>query len=113
MLDILAITTPIFIIIGMGYLAMLLGIVSREQMQGVGNFVMYFALPALVVRALTQNPLEEVFNVDYLMMYGVGSVITFSFALWLGMFIQKKTCKPGRCLPWVCRLLIAPLLAIR
>ena len=91
MFEILAITTPIFLIIGVGYIAMLLGIVNREQMQGVGNFVMYFALPALVIRALTQNPLEEVFNWQYLLAYGLGSVIIFSLALWLALFIQKKS----------------------
>lgn len=95
MLEILAITTPIFLIIGMGFVAMRLRIVSREQMQGVGSFVMYFALPALVIRALTQNPLEEVFNVDYLLAYGLGSVIIFSLALWLAVFIQKKSLQNG------------------
>ncbi len=95
MLEILAITTPIFLIIGMGYVAMLLKIVSREQMQGVGSFVMYFALPALVIRALTQNPLEEVFNLDYLLAYGLGSVIIFSLALWLAVSIQKKSLQSG------------------
>ena len=95
MLEILAITTPIFLIIGMGFVAMRLRIVSREQMQGVGSFVMYFALPALVIRALTQNPLEEVFNVDYLLAYGLGSVIIFSLALWLAVFIKKKSLQNG------------------
>tara|TARA_R110002012_G_scaffold58934_2_gene153390 strand:- start:399 stop:1346 length:948 start_codon:yes stop_codon:yes gene_type:complete len=95
MLEILAITTPIFLIIGMGYIAMLLGIVNREQMQGIGNFVMYFALPALVIRALTQNPLEDVFNFEYLLAYGVGSVMVFSLALCLAVFIQKKSLQTG------------------
>lgn len=95
MLEILAITTPIFLIIGMGFVAMCLRIVSREQMQGVGSFVMYFALPALVIRALTQNPLEEVFNVDYLLAYGLGSVVIFSLALWLAVFIKKKSLQNG------------------
>ncbi|PCF94300.1 AEC family transporter [Vreelandella nigrificans] len=95
MLEILAITTPIFLIIGMGYVAMLLGIVGREQMQGIGNFVMYFALPALVVRALTQNPLKEVFNLAYLLAYGLGSVIVFTSALCLAIFIQKKNLQTG------------------
>lgn len=95
MLEILAITTPIFLIIGMGYAAMLLKIVSREQMQGVGNFVMYFALPALVIRALTQTPLDEVFNVDYLLVYGLGSMTIFSLALWLAVSIKKKNLQNG------------------
>lgn len=95
MLEILAITTPIFLIIGMGYMAMGLKIVSREQMQGVGSFVMYFALPAVVIHALTQNSLEEVFNVDYLLAYGFGSVMIFSLVLWLAVCIKKKSLQNG------------------
>ena len=95
MLEILAITTPIFLIIGMGYMAMGLRIVNREQMQGIGSFVMYFALPAVVIRALTQNPLAEVFNVDYLLTYGLGSVVIFSLALWLAVCIKKKSLQNG------------------
>lgn len=74
---------------------MLLKIVSREQMRGVGSFVMYFALPAVVIRALTQNPLAEVFNVDYLLAYGLGSVVVFSLALWLAVCIKKKSLQNG------------------
>lgn len=95
MLEILAITTPIFLVIGMGYVAMFLKIVSREQMRGVGSFVMYFALPAVVVRALTQNPLAEVFNVAYLLAYGLGSAAIFSLALWLAVCIKKKNLQNG------------------
>lgn len=45
MFAILAITTPIFLLISAGYAARWSGITSREQMQGVGVFVMYCALP--------------------------------------------------------------------
>lgn len=90
MLGILAITTPIFLLIGIGYLAMWGGLIAREQSQGVGIFVMYCALPALVIRALTQNPLEEVFNPRYLLAYGLGSLAVFGFALLLCLKLQRK-----------------------
>jgi predicted permease len=94
-LEILAITTPIFLLIGVGYLAMLGRLVSREQVQGIGTFVLYCALPALVVRALTQNPLEEVFTPQYLVAYGLASVVIFALGLLVTLRLQHKPLADG------------------
>lgn len=91
MLAILAITTPIFLLIGVGYLARWSGIIQHEQMQGVGVFVLYCALPALVIRALTQQPLEEIFKLNYLIAYGLGSVVIFSAGLLLCLKLQRQS----------------------
>ncbi|MDQ7734614.1 AEC family transporter [Halomonas sp. SpR1] len=90
MLAILAITTPIFLLIGAGYLARWSGIIQREQVQGVGVFVLYCALPALVIRALTQQPLEEIFKLNYLVAYGLGSIVVFSGGLLLCLKRQRQ-----------------------
>ncbi|WP_328716672.1 AEC family transporter [Halomonas elongata] len=89
MLDILAITTPIFLLIGFGYLTVAGRIISREQLQGVGIFVMYCALPALIIRALTQNALAEVFNPHYLLAYGVGSLAVFGLGLAISLKVRR------------------------
>lgn len=90
MLAILGITTPIFLLIGLGYVARWSGIIQREQMQGVGVFVLYCALPALVIRALTQQPLEEIFKLNYLVAYGLGSIAIFSAGLLLCLKLQRQ-----------------------
>ena len=90
MLAILSITTPIFVLIGLGYAVRWSGIIQREQMQGVGIFVMYCALPALVIRALTQQPLEEIFKLNYLIAYGLGSIFIFSAGLLLCLKLQHQ-----------------------
>ncbi|OBA00257.1 AEC family transporter [Halomonas sp. G11] len=90
MLAILGITTPIFLLIGVGYAARWSGIIQREQLQGVGVFVLYCALPALVIRALTQQPLEEILRLDYLIAYGLGSIVVFSAGLWLCYRLQRQ-----------------------
>ncbi|WP_163575176.1 AEC family transporter [Halomonas faecis] len=95
MLDILAITTPIFLLIAIGYLAIAGRIITREQVQGVGIFVMYCALPALVIRALTQNPLEEVFTPQYLLAYGLGSLAVFGLGLLLTLAWQRQPLSNG------------------
>lgn len=83
MLEILTITLPIFLLIGAGFLAAFSGLVSRDNMQGIATFVMYFALPSLLIRALTATPLEEALNVGYLLAYGLGSVLVFAVGLTL------------------------------
>ncbi|MDP3535765.1 MAG: AEC family transporter [Halomonas sp.] len=90
MLAILSITTPIFLLIGLGYLARWSGIIQREQMQGVGIFVLYCALPALVIRALTQQSLEEIFQLNYLIAYGLGSIVVFGGGVLLCLKRQRQ-----------------------
>jgi len=91
MLAILGITTPIFLLIGLGYIARWSGIIQHEQMQGVGVFVLYCALPALVIRALTQQPLEDIFKLNYLIAYGLGSIAVFGAGLLLCLKLQRQS----------------------
>lgn len=90
MLAILAITAPIFLLISMGYGARWSGIITREQVQGVGIFVMYCALPALVIRALTQQPLEAIFQLNYLVAYGLGSAAVLGAGLLLCLKLERQ-----------------------
>ncbi|KFF50540.1 permease [Gammaproteobacteria bacterium MFB021] len=74
---------PIFILLAIGYLAVLKRVVDKAHIQGMGRYVINIALPALVIQALLQRPLGEVFNVPYLLVYGLGSGLAFAltFAL--------------------------------
>lgn len=73
MLHILSITSPIFLLIAVGYLAVWRGLFKREDMLVLGKLLVDFLLPALVCRAITQFPLQEVLNLRYLAAYGAGS----------------------------------------
>lgn len=85
MLQILAITAPIFILIGLGFLSARIGLVTQVQAQGMGRFVITFAMPALVVHALLQRPLGEVLDLGYLLAYGLGSQLVF----WGGLLFTR------------------------
>ncbi|MGJ7462786.1 AEC family transporter [Halomonas sp. MA07-2] len=95
MLEILAITLPIFLLIGAGFIAARSGLMSRNNMQGVGTFVMYLALPSLIIRALTDHPLAEVFNPTYLLAYGLGSLAVFAIGLALSVGLRGKGLDAG------------------
>lgn len=83
MLAVLSITAPIFIIIGLGFLFARIGLVNREQARGMGTFVIHFALPSLVFKALAERSLGEVLNWPYLAAYALASLSLFGFGLLL------------------------------
>lgn len=95
MLAVLSITAPIFILIGLGFLSARVGLVNREQVRGMGTFVIYFALPALVFKALAERSLSEVLNGPYLAAYAMASLSLFGIGLllarrWRGLDLSSS-----------------------
>ncbi|WP_430473259.1 AEC family transporter [Thalassospira lucentensis] len=91
MLDILAITTPIFLIIAIGYFAVYRNIVPQTIVRGMGAFVLNFALPCLLIRALAQRDLTEIIDPIFLLAYGSGSLLVFALGFSYALLIAKKS----------------------
>lgn len=89
-MDVLAITAPIFMLIALGYAALMGRVLSKEHIQGLGRLVVNFALPALIIRALSQHALTDMFNAHYLLAYGLGSLLTFVSGLLLARLVQQR-----------------------
>lgn len=77
MIDILVLILPIFLLIGAGYGAVRLDLVTQAQIGGLGAFVLNFALPALVLNALAGQDLTQTFNGGYILAYAGGSLVSF------------------------------------
>jgi malonate transporter and related proteins len=90
MLDILAITGPIYLCIALGYLATRHGLFDRADMRVFGKFVINLALPALLFNALSQRSVGEIFNGRYLAAYALGSLILLSAAV---LWYRKAACE--------------------
>jgi len=86
MLDILAITSPIYLIIALGFGLTRGGLFAKPDMRVFGKFVINLALPALVFKALSQRQFGEIFNGGYLLAYLVGSLTV----LGLGYFWSSR-----------------------
>lgn len=83
MLDILAITGPIYLCIALGYLTTRGGLFDRGDMRVFGKFLINLALPALLFNALSQRSVGEIFNGPYLAAYALGGLILLGGAvLW-------------------------------
>lgn len=93
MLDILAITGPIFLVIALGYVAGRMRVFAADELRVLGRFVINFALPALLFNALASRPVAEVLNPVYLVAYAAGSV-----AVVLGAFAFARRVR-GRSAP--------------
>lgn len=88
MFNVLAITSPVFLLIGLGFAAVRAGIMEKGGTRPLGAFVLTFALPALIFKSLAQRPIAEIANWGYLAAYGGGSLIAyfllFGLARWQG-----------------------------
>lgn len=81
MLDILAITGPIYLAIALGYAATRWGVFERADMRVFGKFTLYLALPALLFNALSQRSVTEILNGQYLLAYALSTVAVMGAAL--------------------------------
>ena len=81
MLDILTVTAPIYLAIGVGYLAARYGLFDKTELRALGKFVFNIALPAILLNALLQRRFDETLNVTYLTAYAVGSLLNAAIAL--------------------------------
>ncbi|MDV7211972.1 AEC family transporter [Azotobacter beijerinckii] len=95
MLQILSITMPIFILIGLGFFAVRFEVISREQVRGLGSFVITFALPALVLKAVSDSPFQEVMNWQYLLAYCAGSLIVYLLGLLFALRVRREPLDTG------------------
>lgn len=66
MLDILAVIAPIFMLIGLGYLAVRLALFPQDRLAALGLLVVRFALPALILHSLSSRSPAELLNTPYL-----------------------------------------------
>jgi len=91
MLNILSITTPIYLIILIGYLLTRIGLFAKTDMRVLGKFVINLALPALLFRALSQRQISEIFNLHYLLAYGLGSWAAVGLGYWWTRRISDRS----------------------
>ena len=79
--DILGITGPIFLLIGLGYAAIHWQLLTKAGLPALARLVINFCLPALLFRSLSQRSWAEVANGGYLLAYTLGSLITLGAGL--------------------------------
>jgi len=90
-LQVLALTAPVFILIGLGFVAVWAELVTKVGIAALGKFVVTFALPAMLFRALAERSFNEILNFHYLAVYGGGSLLALAFGVAVARFWGRKS----------------------
>jgi malonate transporter len=89
MLDILAITGPIYFSIAVGFFTTRLGLFAKADKQVFGRFVINIAVPTMLFKAMAERPIGEVLNASYMLAYLGGTL----FLACLGLFWYRSVAR--------------------
>ena len=98
MFDILAITVPIYVAIGLGYGLTRWGVFAKTDMRAFGTFVVKVAMPALLFNALSQRSLSDILNSEYVAAYALASLITLVLSVTWALKVLKTTRSMSACM---------------
>lgn len=91
MLNILLTISPVFILIGLGYFAFKQGLIKAEAMSSLGNIVLYFAIPAVMIGGLSKIHISEIVEPYFLLAYGLGSLLNLFLAVVLTLKVKRNS----------------------
>ena len=82
---------PVFLMIGLGYLAFRRGILPQNGHKALAAFVFNFGLPAAIFSALSTKSLGEVWHTDYILAYTLGSLVAFALVFIYAIWMLRRT----------------------
>ena len=88
---ILSLTSPTFILIALGFIVVKAGWMPKENVRSLAWFVVNICLPAALFKALSSRSFEDILHFDYLLVYGLGSLLSFAALFSLARFKHKTT----------------------
>ncbi|MBI1449493.1 AEC family transporter [Acinetobacter sp. AC1-2] len=71
---------PILILLLMGYVCVLIKLVTPEQIRALSAFVIKISLPGFLIHSLANKNLQDIWHPAYFVAYGGGSLILFFLA---------------------------------
>lgn len=89
MTTILTITTPIYLLIGLGFLSVRLGYFAGADVRALGTFVIRFALPALIFLAVGTATPSETLHWGLFVAYLSASLALFAFCILVGRLVFR------------------------
>ena len=87
LVQLLSLTLPFFILVGLGYASRRLGWLPKDGVRSINVFVFYFAVPALTINALAKQQFQTLVDLPYLagwalagiLLYAIGAAIAWKF----------------------------------
>lgn len=90
LLQVLGITLPIFLLIGLGYVVTRQGLFDQAMLKGLSTFAIFFALPAVLFRSISSNSFADLIVPEFFLAYAGASVTVFAFMYVLVRYILKE-----------------------
>ena len=87
---ILSLTSPTFLLIAIGYIVVKTGWMAKENVRPLAWFVVNIGLPAALFKALSSRSFQDILHYDYLLVYGLGSLLSFA-TLFILARLRKKS----------------------
>lgn len=78
---VLNITAPIFFLILLGFVGTKYQLLSKEALPALSKFVLYFALPSVMITKISSLDLRAVVDLSYMGVYALGGLTTFFLTL--------------------------------
>jgi hypothetical protein len=96
---VIAITLPIFLVVGLGFATTKAGLFSAPDMRIFGRFVISIALPALLFNAIAKRDVAEVFDAGFMGLYAAASLGAMVLAyLWFHHIRAMPLDRAGICI---------------
>ena len=83
MLTVLEVTLPVFALVLCGWVAAGRGLVQDSGVEGINTFVFWFALSAMLFRAVAAHPVSKIADPRYFAAYLLAGAILFACMLWI------------------------------
>lgn len=87
---ILSLTSPTFLLIFIGYIVVKTGWMPKENVRPLAWFVVNIGLPAALFKALSSRSFQDILHYDYLLVFGLGSLLSFTTLFMLARWRKKS-----------------------
>lgn len=89
-INLLEVTGPVYLLIGLGWFAVRRGWIQIEQSRAIGLFVARFCIPAMLIRTLAHLPLTQTLQADFLGPYALGSLLAMGGVLAVSRWVLRR-----------------------
>lgn len=89
-MNIITTIIPIFAVIGLGFIARMIGFIKKEFLEPANRLVYYLAIPAMIFRSIAQTSIKSQLDVTVILITLVAVFIVFLVAWLVGTVFRVK-----------------------
>ena len=91
MLNVFAITGPLFTLIFLGYLAVKTNLLPASLLPGIARFVLYFCVPGVILSNFLRSEQHPVFEPEFLKLYAIIGLLTLALGFIINVLLKRES----------------------